>query len=261
MGPDVTHRPEALWRVAALAMMRPEDLRALLDDPRAALPWVEAAAESGLPEAQLRLGRMLLSGDGAAKDEGAAFAWFERAAEDGDAEALNMLGRCHENGWGAAADVSRAAVLYSRAAAMGHAWAQYNLGHLLLDGNGVARDPEAAFQWYSRAAAQGHERAMNLVARCYEQGWGVARDAAAARAWYAKSAEGEYFRGCYNYASVLLGEGRVACALLWFKRALASAPTGPRANMLAALAENAEPSVRALALSQGALAGAMEGLI
>ena len=98
---------------------------------------------------------------------------------------------------------ARAAVLYRQAAEAGLAWAQYNLGHLLLDGSGVARDRDAAFLWYMRAATQGHERAMNLVARCFEQGWGVARDATAARNWYRQSAEGGYFRGAYNYATIL----------------------------------------------------------
>lgn len=228
-------QPRAAWRVAALTMMRPEELRALLGGDDAAV-WVEAAAACGMPEAQLRLGRLLLEGKGVAKDERAAFACFLCAAECGDIDAQNMLGRCYENGWGAAQDFARASECYRVAAEAGYDWAQYNLGHLLLDGTGIARDREQAFNWYMRAASQGHVRAMNLLARCFEEGWGVERAPAAARNWYRKSAEGGYFRGAYNYASLLAAEGCITGAQLWFQRALAAAPEPTRMNMRRAIA-------------------------
>ena len=237
--------PRDAWRVAALSMMAPAQLRELLGGGEAA-SWVEAAASCGMPEAQVRLGRMLLEGTGVARDARAAFACFLCAAEAGDADGQNMLGRCYENGWGIAADVAQAAALYREAAQAGLAWAQYNLGHLLLDGNGVARDPRAAFAWYQCAAAQGHVRAMNLVARCHEEGWGAPRDAAAARAWYRRSAEGGYFRGAYNYATILAGEGCIMGAVRWFREALDAAPEPTRGNIVAALRRHPEPRIRAL---------------
>jgi len=221
------------WRVAALTMMSPAELAALLSgDPYEAAPWVEAAAACGIAEAQVRLGRMLLEGQGVARDERAAFACFLCAAASGDREAKNMLGRCYENGWGTARDVTRAAEYFRAAAEAGLDWGQYNLGHLLLDGTGVERDPDEAFLWYMRAAGQGHARAMNLVARCYEQGWGVGRDVATARVWYRRSAEGGYFRGAYNYATILAAEGCVTAAAMWFERAIADAPRASRASIL-----------------------------
>jgi TPR repeat protein len=232
------------WRVAALTMMSPTELAALLSgDPYEAAPWVEAAAACGIAEAQVRLGRMLLEGHGVAKDERAAFACFLCAAASGDREAKNMLGRCYENGWGTARDMTRAAENFRAAAEGGLDWAQYNLGHLLLDGTGVARDPNEAFLWYMRAAGQGHVRAMNLVARCYEQRWGVGRDAAAARVWYRRSAEGGYFRGAYNYATILAAEGCVTAAAMWFERAVADAPPTTRANILRAVESLQKPAL------------------
>jgi hypothetical protein len=248
------------WRVAALSMMREDELRAVLGG-NTALPWVTAAANSGLTEAQLRLGRMRLSGDGIAKDEAEALAWFARAAECGNAEAHNMLGRCLENGWGAAPDAERAATHYAIAACAGDAWAQYNLGHLFLDGIGVPRDRDEAFLWYSRAAEQGHVRAMNLAARCAEEGWGCARDASVAREWYRRSAEGGYFRGAYNYATVLLDEGCIVGAAVWFRRAIESAPEATRANMLAALSHSADPRLNNFATWFDPRAGSTAGLI
>jgi hypothetical protein len=243
-------------------MMSRAELGALLaGDSEKAAPWVRAAAAMGLVEAQLRLGRMLLQGEGVPRDRAAAFRLFAVAARDGDPDAHNMLGRCHEHGWGTVADPARAAHHYRLAAKMGLAWAQYNLGHLLLDGNGVARDPGEAFYWYRRAADAGHVRAMNLVARCYEKGWGVAADALAARDCYRTSAEGGYFRGAYNYAAVLAGEGCMIGALFWFRCALDGATEPTRTNMLQALSHHKDARLRALASTLPPSAGATEGLI
>jgi TPR repeat protein len=233
------------WRVAALSMMSASELNRILSGDDAA-PWIVAAANMGIVEAQIRLGRMLLSGEGMGQDERAAFAWFGRAVEAGNIDAHNMLGRCHEGGWGTVQDFVKAAQHYSVAADAGDAWAQYNLGHLYLDGNGVARDVDWAFVLYMRASEQGHIRAMNLVARCYEEGWGAPRDEAPARDWYRKSAEGGYFRGAYNYATMLVSEGNMDNAAHWFKQAIDTAPEPTRTNMIAALAKHPNDIVRAV---------------
>jgi len=118
---------------------------------------------------------------------------------------------------------------------MGHAWAQYNIGHMYLDGRGVRRDRILAYRYYLMAAERQHERAMNLAGRCCEEGWGTSRDLDAAAGWYRRSAEAGYFRGQYNWASLLQKAGRFEEAARWFKRAAAggiaanspiTAPTG-----------------------------------
>lgn len=250
------------WRMAALSMMSAEELRAIFSgDAASAAPWVMAAANGGLAEAEVRLGRMLLSGEGVAKDERAAVAWFARAAETNSTDAHNMLGRCYENGWGVARDFDVAGRHYAIAASAGNAWAQYNLAHLFLDGLGVPRDVDEAFAWYMRAAKQGHVRAMSLVGRCYEEGWGVVQDATLARAWYRKSADGGYFRGAFNYASMLASEGCVAGAAHWFEKALSTAPEPTRSTMIDALLKSPYVELRTLALGMNATTGVTEGLI
>ncbi len=205
---------------ALLSGISAQRLRELYaQEPPKSAPWVFVAAADGLPLAQLCYGCMLLGGTGVPKDEIAALGWFRRAAAQGDVEAINMVGRCFDEGWGMAPDPAAAAVWYQRAAECGHAWARYNLGHLFLDGRGVARDHARAFALYHAAASQGHERAMNLLGRCHENGWGTPRDQAAAAAWYRRSAEGGYFRGQYNWATLLLASGRVDEAAKWFERA------------------------------------------
>jgi TPR repeat protein len=87
---------------------------------------------------------------------------------------------------------------------------------------------------------------MNLVARCFEEGWGIERTPAAARNWYRKSAAGGYFRGAYNYATLLAADGCIAGARVWFRRALATAPEPTRTTMRLALAKHGEASLRDL---------------
>ena len=87
-------------RMCELAAMREGDLAAALQAEPAA--WLESAARYGFAEAQLRLGQLLLDGEGAPRDPAAALAWFDRAAAQGLPEAMNMAGRCLENGWGGA---------------------------------------------------------------------------------------------------------------------------------------------------------------
>jgi TPR repeat protein len=212
-----------------MAQMNTPRLRALFaQDPGKAAEWVYVVAAEGLPAAQVCYGRMLLEGTGIGKDPVAALRWFRRAASSGDADAINMVGRCLDNGWGTAEDPVGAAKEFVRAADAGHAWAQYNAGHMFLDGRGVPRDPERAFAYYSKSAAQNHERAMNLLGRCCEEGWGTPRDLAAAADWYRRSAEGGYFRGQYNWASVLLKAGRDVEAAQWLERAVAGGTAGVR---------------------------------
>src|SRR5580658_7290205 len=104
-----------LWRVAALSLMAKDGVRAAITGKEAA-SWIRAAAACRLPAAQLRLGRMLLQGEGVAPDRQAAFGLFEAAAAQGDIEAHNMLGRCYENGWGTTSDHSAAVREYLIAA-------------------------------------------------------------------------------------------------------------------------------------------------
>ena len=173
--------PGETWRVAALTMMSAEDLHAAIGGDGAAA-WIGAAALCGLAQAQLRLGRMLLEGEGVTQDRQAAFARFLAVADSGDAEAHNMLGRCLSKMAGAPASTARRAVHYRIAAEAGLDWAQYNLGTCCWPAMAWHATARRRSAWYGKAAAQGHVRAMNLVGRCLENGWGVARDPVHARA-------------------------------------------------------------------------------
>jgi TPR repeat protein len=92
----------------------------------------------------------------------------------------------------------------------------------------VPRNVANAYALYLRSAGQGHERAMNLVGRCTEEGWGTSRNPLAAAEWYRRSAEAGYFRGQYNWATVLLKAGELEQAALWFERSATGGTPGVR---------------------------------
>ena len=228
--------------MSLLGQMGTPRLEALFgQDARRAADWVLVAALEGLPQAQVCYGRMLLEGTGVTKDPAHALKWLRRATLNQDPDAINMVGRCLDNGWGTAEDAAAAAQHFQRAADLGHAWAQYNVGHMYLDGRGVMRDRTLAYLYYLKAAEQQHERAMNLVGRCCEEGWGTPRDLGAAADWYRRSAEAGYFRGQYNWASLLLKAGRFDESAAWFERAAAGGTAAMRRAVAELIARGGAP--------------------
>ncbi len=61
---------------------------------------------------------------------------------------------------------------------------------------------------------------MSLAGRCSEEGWGTPKDLKAAAGWYRRSAEAGYFRGQYNWASVLVRCGCSDEAVPWLEKAM-----------------------------------------
>jgi uncharacterized protein len=227
-----------------LQRMNHYELRTLLaGDPVEAAIWVTSAAEYGLPSAQLRLGRMLLEGQGTPRNPPLALFWFSRAAEQSDVDAMNMVGRCYENGWGAEPDLQSAARWYKMSADRGHDWGQYNFANMLFDGRGIAMNRPSAVLWYWQAARQGHTRAMNLMGRCCEEGWGCQKDSPEAFEWYRQSAEGDYFRGQFNYGASLVDRGRESEAAHWFRATASSGSDEIRIAIVLRLASASHPEL------------------
>lgn len=131
-----------------LAQLSPRELSAAFagEDPS---DWLQAAMTEGSPEAQIRLGRMLLAGQGLAIDRRAAFACFISAAATGNAEAQNLLGRCHENGWGTRQDREAARRCFRAAAEGGDYRGAHNHACVLAAEGCIA----GALHWFERAVA------------------------------------------------------------------------------------------------------------
>jgi uncharacterized protein len=210
---------------ADVAATTPEQLaRLMAGPPEQFAPWIQAAAELGLVEAQAILGQMLLDGAGVDRDPAAGLAWFKRAAQADHLMSINMVGRCYENGWGTQPDQVVAAYWFRLAAERGLDWGMYNHAHMLRDGRGgVIKDRAAALEWYRRAADMGHAKSIGVVGRFLEEGDVVPRDLDAAMDCYRRSAEGGDFRGMFHYGRMLLERGHRDAAVAWLRRVPESA--------------------------------------
>lgn len=164
------------------------------------------------------------------------FAWFNKAAAQGHLMALNMVGRCYDLGWGVAVDKVRAAECFRISAERGLEWGMYNYATSLTLGEGVAEDRPAALAWFEKAAAMGNAKAINYIGSFHEDGWVVAKDLAKAAEFYARAAEGGDFRGAFNRARMLAGEGRFDEARQWIGRCFETATPAFTAKARAFLA-------------------------
>ncbi|QDH15224.1 hypothetical protein E3E11_04440 [Oecophyllibacter saccharovorans] len=119
-------------------------------DPLEGLHWMEKAAQAGMTEACLAVGRILVNGhfrEGPAgrevvipPDHEKAVLLYRPAAERDDPEALFALGALFGGGHEVAEDRQKAEGYFRRAAELGHALAQLMLGRYLLKGLGSRQD-------------------------------------------------------------------------------------------------------------------------
>lgn len=141
-------------------------------------PKLEAAAELGELDAQLKLARMYASGDGTSQNLEKAFKLYQRIVEDhagarpqygranGVGEAFVALGNYYRTGIpGVAAENKEhaARLLHHAASYYGDADAQCDLAQMYLDGEGVPRQPQLAVNWLANAAKKRHARAQALL--------------------------------------------------------------------------------------------------
>ena len=102
-------------------------------------------------------------GQGVAQDYSAAMKWCRMAADQGLAEAQINVGRMYFEGMGVAQDYSAAMKWYRMAADRGDANAQYNLGVMYYQGQGVPQNTSEALRWLHKAQVQGEERAKQGI--------------------------------------------------------------------------------------------------
>ncbi|MDP2227059.1 MAG: tetratricopeptide repeat protein [Moraxellaceae bacterium] len=128
-----------------------------MDDPAAALPWYQKAAQRGVAEAQARLGDFYAQGLGVEPDDEKALLWYGKAVAQGSEDGMFGLGVLQQESLG---DNVAARRWFEKAADKGHADAQYRLGVLLLGVPGVARDVARAWMFLELAADAEHEEAL-----------------------------------------------------------------------------------------------------
>jgi len=170
---------EGQYRLALLLL----DPEGPAPDPARGLEWLEAAARQDHAPAQLALATALLGlGDAASQEVGAT--WLQRAAEGGVPEAQHRLGLVLVRSGGGPSATAEAVRWWTRAATAGNPEAAHDLALAWIQGRGVLADPARGLQWMERAARGGHRRACLRLASMYERGVGTPVDGVRSLAWF-----------------------------------------------------------------------------
>ncbi len=153
--------PEAHLRLAASFLGSEKPSQG---DTLAGYGHLVAAASGGNPTAQNELGLLYLSGRMGARDNAAAVSWLTNAARAGNAKAQNNLAQIFQMGIpGTAPNIDNAVQLYTLSANQGHGPAILALARLQLMGVGVKADPPKAWALATLAGEAGEKDAEALV--------------------------------------------------------------------------------------------------
>ncbi len=150
---------------------------------------LQARAEAGDPAAQVRLGELYFTGEGAPFDKAEAARWYRVAAAKGNAKAAFLLGFMFEVGDGVPRYKVEAAKWYREAAENGDARAQFLLASMYFRGDGVPQDNVESAKWLRLAAEQGHPQAQAVLLKRYYAGEGLLGGKDEAVKWFRKLAE------------------------------------------------------------------------
>ncbi len=181
-------------------------------------------AETGDADAQFRLARASLKGEGVLKNPTEAYLWMKKAADQGHPDAIGGMGYFYSAGVEVEMDEAEAVRWFRRGAEKGSVRALLNLGLVTANGRGVPQDHAEGLRMIDAAAAKGLAEARNAKAETYFYGqFGRAVDYGKARENYRLAAEAG-IGTAQNSLGVIyrdaLGVTRdQETALLWFRRA------------------------------------------
>lgn len=140
-------------------------------DPALAARYARQSADAGDPLGKFRLGALLRSGEGTAKDEASGLRlqkeatgiWAEKGYPQDDPFTLTAIGVALFQGKVLQQDKATAAQFYKKAADMGFAPAQFNYAMCAKDGQGIPKDPALCAEYLSKAAASGYRLAHEAL--------------------------------------------------------------------------------------------------
>ena len=146
--------------------------------------------EAQIPEANVKLGKLLMSNMIGEKEEKECIHVLTTAADKGISEANFLLGNIYEYGLvQCEKDLEQASHYYHLAAMKGHTEAQLKYGTLLHNGFGVNKNIEEAASIYKEAAKNGDPVAMTQYALFLRNGIGVEKNMKEAAQLLKKAAE------------------------------------------------------------------------
>ncbi|KFM67042.1 Death ligand signal enhancer, partial [Stegodyphus mimosarum] len=131
-------------------------------DIEAAKLLLTAAAEKGVPEAQLYLGLECLEDENFSD----AYLIFQNMANNNILDGKYYLGLCYENGWGVQRNEKVAAEIFSQCAILGHSKAILRLGNYFEKGQGGCElDYQFSLALYQILADKGDEEGLTAVTK------------------------------------------------------------------------------------------------
>lgn len=131
------------------------------DQAEAGRLWL-AAAEHNDPRGQFFYARWLRDSPAGPQDPTAAIPYLERAAQAGQVDALHMLATLYRDGIGAPRNEGRAKVLYEQAARQNHTPSMFNLADMLR--RGTPEERSRAVTLYAQLACMPDERQIQPMA-------------------------------------------------------------------------------------------------
>jgi TPR repeat protein len=164
---------------------------------------LKETAYAGDVAAQVKLGIIYLTGDGAPRDDAEAAKWLRKAADQDNPMAERYLAEMYFKGRGVPADNEQAARLLQMAADQGEGQSEYNPAVLYTQGQGVARNAKQAALWMRRAAEQNLAAAQHGMGVILENGDGVPSDPVEAASWYRKAVNQSYVPAMNSLALLL----------------------------------------------------------
>ena len=195
-----------------------------------AMYWYLKAAENGIPEAQLEVGRYYYFED----MNNTALKWYLKAAQAGLADAQNSMGDFYRDGELVDQNYSEAVKWYKKAAAQNDLSSCESLGQCYLDGTGVAKDANQAIYWFEKAAYGGNADVATMLGDLYAEGGQIPQNYKKAIYWYTIGAnESNIAR---NNLGELYLEGKGTAkdykkAVYWFRRAAEDGMTEAQYNL------------------------------
>lgn len=141
---------------------------------------LEKLSDFGIPDAQRRLGRLLLAGQGGPADPERGVKLLELAAMNGETKAFLELGKAYEKGNGVTRNSAKALSFYQKALDHGVPGAAFQIGAYY---ESLKNGPES-LRWYKKSLSEGYGRAAFRLGRLYDRGKIVPPDLAKALAFY-----------------------------------------------------------------------------
>lgn len=214
---------------------RLESDKKIVDNKGLIFKMYSLSAERGHAAAQLAVGNMYKSGEGAEKKNiPAAKMWYLRSADQNNAEAQYQLAKIYDESE-SPSQKAEALKWYKKAAEQGHGFAQNNLASMYINGEGIPKDISEAYKWYQKSAEQGVDTAQHSLAWIYEKGMLGNTDYAQALKWYQKAADQGY-SNAQNNLGIMYEYGYgvprdIPTAIAWYEKSAAQGNAFAKSNL------------------------------